>query len=274
MKIATLGPAGTFSEASLKSTIIDADFTIHYVNDLDDLFSALDEEIADFAWLPWWNSGVGFILDDNGKEFLSFFTEVSKHYTLLGEAFMPLNFALLGIQGAEITDIKTIHVNPYAEKICKHFFKEHPDMTIITEHSSANAAKKAAEKNDTTVGASASPATGKKYNLNVLQTSMTTPDEQATMQFILFGKHGSSHNPIHSHDKLITSLLVKTNDPSTLLQASNFEVLAARESTQLASTYLIDLTGEHSVDSLKAVFAESFICKLGSYQASDLHVKT
>ena len=36
------------------------------------------------------------------------------------------HFALLGQEGAHIDDIDTIHVNPYAQAICKTFFMNTP----------------------------------------------------------------------------------------------------------------------------------------------------
>ena len=69
MNIAVLGPEGTFSETSLKQALTEISFNHTFVKDLGDLIPMIQTGEVDFAWLPWWNSGIGFLSDKNGNEF-------------------------------------------------------------------------------------------------------------------------------------------------------------------------------------------------------------
>ena len=274
MKIAVLGPSGTFSESSLKATLHGVGVDLHLLTDLEDLFQAVDDNVVDLAWLPWWNSACGFLVDHDQRDFFSLLINPEKSYAFFGEAFEPLDFALLGIKGAEKSDLKTIHVNPYATTICKTFFQQNSQITVVTEHSSSSAAKKVAALNDKTISASASPSTGNEYGLVVLQNDMTTPEEKATMQFVLFGKSNNTQKPIAAHDRLITSCVIKSGSVSTLAEESGLNILAIRPSPHGESTYLVDVHGAYSLPDLQAAFSSALVYILGTYEASIAHVNT
>lgn len=272
MKIAALGPAGTFSEATLKATFADKDYSILFVSDLDDLFTVVDNKQCDFAWLPWWNSGCGFLTDDHHHEFLKIMTTTNGHYRLYAEAFTPLEFALGVVAGATLTDIKTLHVNPYVTSICKTFFKEHPTIRVIEEHSSSLAASTVAKANDKAIAAAASKHTCERDGLTVLMPNMATTNEKALMQFILFGLNNAVDNSINSQTAdVITSFTVTSDDITKALLHSGLDVLYYRQSSQQPANFLVDVQGVHTLDQITTAFGSALGCYLGSYTRSPLH---
>lgn len=271
MKIAVLGPQGTFSEATLKSKFTHFEYNIHFVSDLDDLFSVLDQGVAQCAWLPWWNSGCGFLTDDHGQEFLSLIIDGKGCYQLVAEAFTPLEFALASVEGATVEELKTIHVNPYVTSICKTFFKKYPDLNVTVEHSSSAAANKVKQLNDKSVAAAASINTCHKDGLTILQSNMATQDEKATMQFIMFTHRDAKLDQSITANSDMTSFVLQADAQRDLLKQSKLDVYCVRQSAQLRNHYLVDVRGIHQPAELTQLFNEALVVYLGHYQLSPLH---
>ena len=266
MNIAVLGPEGTFSETSLKQALTEISFNHTFVKDLGDLIPMIQTGEVDFAWLPWWNSGIGFLSDKNGNEFISQFYEGKLQIYL--DAFMPLHFALLGQEGANIDDIDTIHVNPYAQEICKTFFKEHPDVKVITDTSSAKAAKTVSDLKNKNIAASASVNTGKKYNLSTLKTSMVAPNEEALMQFVLFGKPESSFS-IKPTGQKITSIVFENKNVEEQRFLENINGVEVRYSSHNKELILIDIYDGSQLDDILNSINKNKIKILGQYYSQN-----
>ena len=112
-KIACLGPSGSFSENTLQATLGHQPFDIIFADDLRDLLTDLENRSSDFIWLPWWNSGCGFLQDRLQEEFLLTIARSNNDYKIVADSFTALKFSLLALPGATLRDIKTIYVRKH-----------------------------------------------------------------------------------------------------------------------------------------------------------------
>lgn len=221
IKIACLGPSGTFSEASLKKLPLLDPYSLIFSPCLSGLLKHLHDKTVHYAWLPWWNTGCGFTGDELGHEFFTEIATSTENHRILATAKMPLKFALLTVPGARFEDIKTLYVNPYTKLLCKHFFKENTHIKTIIKASSSAAVKEAAALDETSVGAIGSIAAAKKYHLDVLLDMLLAPNEKAEMEFALVGLNDAPKLCLKTNGQpLKTTICSETDEHATFVRSS------------------------------------------------------
>lgn len=92
---------------------------------------------------------------------------------------LPIHQNLLGMSGANITDIKKVISHPQALSQCSEYIKLHK-LTSEEANNTAIAAKKVAELGDITVGTIASIETAEIYGLKVLAENINKSAENIT----------------------------------------------------------------------------------------------
>lgn len=97
---------------------------------------------------------------------------------------------LLGVQDAEISDIKTVISHPQALSQCADYIKR-KDFSSVQASNTAMAAQKVSEQNDKSVAAIASRDTAKLYNLKVLDHHINTSNTNVT-RFAVFSRAENS----------------------------------------------------------------------------------
>lgn len=216
LKIAYLGPAGTFTEQAARQ--LGADSELFPVASVTDAMDAVISGKADRAVVPIENSIEG------GVSATSDALAVMSGVQIFGEYIVPVRFDLLVKPGKKLSDIKDVLTHPVAYAQSRTWLEQNlSSHTHIPAASTAAAAKALAD------GAAADAviaATGaaKLYGLEILASDIGE-NKEAQTRFIEIGK-SAKPQPKTGTDK--TSVIVELPDdrPGGLLEM--LEQFAAR----------------------------------------------
>ncbi len=216
LKIAYLGPAGTFTEQAARQ--LGADSELLPVASVTDAMDAVISGQADRAVVPIENSIEG------GVSATSDALAVMSGVQIFGEYIVPVRFDLLVKPGKKLSEIKDVLTHPVAYAQSRKWLEQNlSSHTHIPAASTAAAAKALAD------GASADAviaATGaaKLYGLEILASDIGE-NKEAQTRFIEIGK-SAKPQPKTGADK--TSVIVELPDdrPGGLLEM--LEQFAAR----------------------------------------------
>ena len=280
MKVAYLGPRGSFAEAALKAS--------GYLDTVDDstaipatsVLSALDLVRAgevDAALVPIENSVEGSVsvtLDElaNGKRLV-----------IAAEVVLPVEFALLGRPGATLDSIATVTTHPHAQAQVRRWMDANlPNASFIPAMSTAAAAASVISEPGLFDAAVAQLSAAAIYGLDVLATGIgDNPD--ASTRFVIVRLPGSIPAPTGA-DKTTLSLFMRENHPGALMEIlTEFTVrgidltrLESRPTKKSLGDYYFSVDLEGHVDDLRvseALMGLHRVCAdvrfLGSYPRHD-----
>ncbi len=143
---------------------------------------AIKEGKADYAVLPIENSSAGSITEN-------FDLLAEYEYTIIGEYFLKVEHALLGLKGAKIDDIKTIFSHPQAIAQCVAYIRDnHIEWNVEAMHNTAVAAMRVRDEGDKTQAAIASKLNADIYGLEVLEEQIQDNKNNVT-RFVIVGKN-------------------------------------------------------------------------------------
>lgn len=175
LKVAFSGVEGAFAHIAAGRIFPKGNLTSY--SDFKEAYNSVVEGDSDVAVLPIENSYAGEVgqtidLILSGNLFINGIYELEIHQNLLG------------IEGAKVTDIKTVTSHPQALSQCHEYIKIH---ALKTEQASntALAAKMVAEKGDMSLGAIASRETAELYGLKVLEANINKSGENTTRFAVL-----------------------------------------------------------------------------------------
>ena len=135
IKYAYLGPAGTFTEAALRTVADSSDQLTAYAN-VTATLDAIRNGECEKALVPIENSVEGVVartLDE---------LAIGNPLVITGEITLPVEFSLMTLPGVDPKDIKSIATHPHAESQCRTYIaKNYPNAAIIEMASTAAAAK-------------------------------------------------------------------------------------------------------------------------------------
>ncbi len=207
-KIAFQGFPGAYSDLSCR-TVFPGMETIP-CETFEEAFTALQSGAADLAMIPVDNTLAGRVADVHHlmpKSGLS----------IIGENFLPIQHALLGVKGAKLADIKEVHSHIHALPQCRKIIKE-MGLKAHVHADTAGAAQEVAQRNDPTLAAIASTLAGEIYGLELLKENVQDADHNTTRFLIL-----SRESDVPRYDPnttYITSFLFKVrNIPAALYKA-------------------------------------------------------
>ena len=173
-------------------------------------FKAAETGRAKYAMIPIDNSIAGRVADIHHllpKSPLS----------IVAEYFIPVHHCLLGVEGAKVSDIKTVYSHIHALPQCRKIIAELGLKPVVFEDT-AGSALKVAEMNDKAHGAIASALAAELYGLKILQKNIED-EEGNTTRFIALAKGAKPPAPVKGK-KFITSILFKVhNIPAALYKA-------------------------------------------------------
>ncbi|MFM8751813.1 MAG: prephenate dehydratase [Actinomycetota bacterium] len=207
-RYAYLGPAGTFTEAALRTFTQSSDELIPCSN-VTAALDAVRNGSADRALVPIENSVEGVVartLDE---------LAIGEPLIIYGEVTLPVTFSLLVSLGNEKAEIRKIATHPHAEAQCRSFIaKNYPDAEIIITSSTAAAAQ-ALAKNEFDA-AIAAPIAADTYNLATAASNIGDNDGAVT-RFVLVGKPGSVP-PATGHDRTSLAAFIGADHAGALLE--------------------------------------------------------
>ncbi len=143
----------------------------------EDTIEAVRKGDAELAMLPVENSTYGRVADIH-----RLLPDSGLH--IIEEAFVRVHINLLGVKGAQLSDIKSAQSHTVLLGQCRSFLREH-DIDAVTGADTAGSALHVAELNDPTQGALASELAGEIYGLNVLAHHIEDHDKNTTRFLVM-----------------------------------------------------------------------------------------
>ena len=143
----------------------------------EDVFAAVNGGEAELAMIPIDNSIAGRVAD------IHHFLPTSGLH-IIAEHFLRIQFSLLGVRGATIDQIKTVHSHVHALGQCRKIIKEH-GLTTVISGDTAGAAREIADAGDPTQAAISPPLAAEIYGLDVLATDIEDEDHNTTRFVVL-----------------------------------------------------------------------------------------
>ncbi|HQT82136.1 MAG: chorismate mutase [Ferrovum sp. 37-45-19] len=271
VRVAYLGPQGTYSEAALLKHFGHAALREENLS-LDDVFQSVVTQRTDFAIVPIENSIEGAV----GRT-LDLLVEMPVH--VCGEVALRIHHQLMAPRGVPLTDIQEVYSHPQSQAQCRAWLAAHlPKVSLIPVASNAEAAKMVREK--THAAAIAGDIAATLYDLDILAHNIEDSGNNTT-RFFVMGNHQSTPS---GHDKT-SLLLVAKNRPGAihelLTPLAQHGVSMTRLESRPAQTklweyvFFIDLMG-HCEDplvklALEEIKEKALVCRvLGSYPVAPI----
>ncbi len=265
MKIATLGPKGTFSHEAVLKRNKKAD--ILFKNTVWDIFESVDSNEVDEGIVPLENSvsgTVGLTLD----------ALMEFDLNIIAEIILPIKHNLVGHDG--IKDIKTLYVHPSTYEQCEKFIRKNlADVKIIQTSSNAASAEIIVQKKDKTKAAIVPKEAIEIYKLKAIRKDIQDNKFNVTRFVVVSRKAIKKTN----RDRTSIAIYPQVDKPGLLYSLLgefakrniNLTKIESRPSKGKLGDYIffIDMQGSNEDEKIKQAFKvieESFFLKvLGSY---------
>lgn len=175
-----------------------------------DAFAAMADGRADLAMIPIDNTLAGRVAD------VHHLMPKSGLY-IIGEHFLRVEHALLGVKGAKIEDLKHVHSHMHALPQCRKVIKE-LGLKPHVHADTAGAAKEIAANGDKAHAAIASKLAAEIYGLDVLRADVQDADHNTTRFLIL--SRDAQIAAMQNNETYITSFIFRVrNIPAALYKA-------------------------------------------------------
>lgn len=268
--IAFQGAHGANSEVALKKYSPQAESLP--CTSFEQVFTALEENTADLAFIPVENSIAGRVADIH-----HLLPQANVH--IIAEHFEPIHHQLMALPGTTLNDLTEVHSHVHALGQCRTFIQTNK-LKPVVHADTAGAASDVATWQDKTKGAIATKLAAELYGLTILAENIED-HEHNTTRFLLLSKEPSKPSP---DEPVITSLFFTLRSvPAALYKAiggfatnginmTKLESYLTGESFQAAQFYA-DVEGhpdsvamQHALEELEHFTSEVRI--VGTYPAS------
>lgn len=207
-KIAFQGQPGAYHEMVCRAVYPQS--TPLPCHSFEAVFRAVHDKEADLAIIAIDNSLAGRVADVH-----HLLPEGGLH--IIGEYFLPIRHALLGVKGARLEDLKHVHSHVHALPQCRKIIHK-LNLTRHIEADTAGAAAMIAEKGDKTRCAIAAPLAAEIYGLDILKEDVQDADYNVTRFLILSPEPFIP--PYDPDQTVLTSFVFKVrNIPAALYKA-------------------------------------------------------
>ena len=158
---------------------------------------------------------------------------------IVGEHFLRVHHQLLGLKGAKLEGLKTVHSHIHALGQCRRVIRE-LGLKAVVAADTAGAARQIAEAGDPTHAAFASSLAAEIYGLDVLRANVEDAEHNTT-RFLIMAKEPNDAEP--EDEPVITSFIFRVrNVPAALYKAlggfaTNGVNMTKLESYQLEGTF-------------------------------------
>ncbi|MEA2037872.1 MAG: prephenate dehydratase [Nanoarchaeota archaeon] len=265
MKIATLGPKGTFShEAVLKR---DKEAEITFKDTVWDVFEEVENGDVEEGIVPIENSvsgTIGLTLD----------ALMEFDLNIIAEIVLPIKHNLVGYDGT--SEIETLYVHPATYEQCEKFIRKNlPNVEIIQTNSNAASAEAIARKKDKTKAAIVPEESIEIYKLKAIKRGVQDSKFNVT-RFVVISKKETKKT---SKDRTAISIYPQVDKPGLLYsllgvfaeRKINLTKIESRPSKGRLGDYMffIDVQGHKDDENIKNAFnqieKDFFLKILGSY---------
>ena len=176
-----------------------------------DAITAVTDGRANTAVLPIENTTSGAIAE-------VYDLLLDEKVSIVGEVKIHVKHCLVGVPGASIADLKTIHGHPQAVAQCSNFLAGFPDVDVVYATDTALSARRSAEINNPTVGAVANEEAARMYGLDVLESGINNRKSNYT-RFVAIAAEPATVDPqVPAKTSLVLSV---SNEPGSLAEVLN-----------------------------------------------------
>ena len=175
VRVVFQGAEGAYSQAAMVRYFGEHIDSIH-VDTFRDAMGAIEEGSADFAVLPIENSTAGIV-----SEIYDLLVEFENY--IVGEQILKIEHCLLGVPGAQLSDIRTVYSHPQSLMQSSRFLASHSWQQISMKNN-AFAARKVARDGRKDQAAVASEYAGEVYGLDVIVRPVNNVSNNST-RFII-----------------------------------------------------------------------------------------
>lgn len=241
----------------------------------EDAFAAIESGDVELGMIPIENSVAGRVADIHHLL-------PQSDLNIIGEYFLPIHHQMLGLKGAKLADIKSIHSHIHALGQCRNIIND-MDLQAVTEVDTAGAARWLSQEGDKTQASISSTLAGQIYGLDVLKENIEDAEHNTT-RFVVLAKNGARAK--QGDGKIVTSFVFRVNNvPAALYKvmggfATNGINMTKLESYQIdgrftATQFYADVEGHPDDEGLKFAMEElefftDFSRILGVYKAGEL----
>ena len=280
MKIAYLGPPGTFTEEALLSDPCSQgdDVELVAMRSIDEVLLSVDDGQVDRGFVAMENSIEGTV--NVTVDTLVFGSDL----LIQREVVTPIRMHLMGKDGADIAGVERVLSFPHAIAQCRDWLATNaPHAVVVAANSTADAVRLVAEADDPNAAAIGPARAGELHGLRVLASDIEDHSDNAT-RFVLVARDGIP--PPSGHDKTSIVCFQRADHPGSLhsilgqfsARDLNLTKLESRPTKKGLGDYcfVIDLEGhvddEVIADCLRDLHAQLPALKfLGSYPAAGAH---
>ncbi|RDU35721.1 prephenate dehydratase [Neobacillus piezotolerans] len=209
MKVAYLGPNGSFSEEAALKTFVDSTIDWQLCGSILEVLEAVGDRKVDKGIVPIENSIEGTInITADGLLANNLFIE--------SEVIFPVSLRLLVNEGVQLEDVQEVWSITPALAQCKEFIRENQVKTKEFD-STSSAAKALKEQGRIDAGAIASSAAARLFGLQIASTKVQDNGENHT-RFLVVGKRSADVLPFHKRNKIML-LIAPALDQSGVLSS-------------------------------------------------------
>lgn len=213
MKIAYLGPRGTFSEEAVRIYVTNNKIEALWepLNSIDKVINALEKKEADMAVIPIENSVEGIV-----NSALDHLIGNGNGLKIIGEIVLDIHQNLIGLEGARIEKIIEFYSHPQAIAQCDRYINAmFKNSKINLTSSTAEGAQIVASLKKENCAAIGNKLLADIYGLKVLASNIHDKKNNKTRFIVL----GHSSPPLIKRAKIKSSLIFEIKDePGSLLK--------------------------------------------------------
>ncbi|MCD7708430.1 MAG: chorismate mutase [Clostridiales bacterium] len=173
------GLEGAFSQEAMMQYFGEEVDSFH-VDSFRDAMIAISDGSADYAVLPIENSTAGIV-----SEIYDLLLEYENY--IVGEQVIRVRQCLMGVPGAQISDIRTVYSHPQSLMQSAEFLED-TGWEQVKMQNNAFAAKFVADEEDKSKAAIAGEHAAKIYGLEILRAGVNSSESNSTRFVILSGK--------------------------------------------------------------------------------------
>lgn len=179
-RVAFQGERGAFSEEAAIELLGESCKPVSRAT-FESLFTAIDENDADYVLAPLENSLIGSV--DRCYDLL-----LESSLNIVAEIVWPISHFLIGFQGASLETIETVESHPVALAQCEGFFAANPILNRDVTDDTAGSVRRVVESGDTRRAAIAGRRAANIYGGIILQEHLEDHKENYT-RFVLLGRN-------------------------------------------------------------------------------------
>jgi prephenate dehydratase len=254
LQIAYSGVQGAYAGIVAGKIFPNAD--INSYSSFRQAYEAVEKKECDYAVLPIENSFAGEVAQVTDLLY-------SGNLTIAGIFELPIVHNLLGVEGCDISQIKTVYSHPQALDQCSEYIYLHGFEKRVATNT-AMAAKEVALLKDPTMAAIASRETAEIYGLKILERAINESENNTTRFVVLTAGRETKNDKqkeLFKRKEAFTLILIVKNEAGAVARAIttigdfgfNMRTLRSRPQKTLLWSYYFYIEGEGDLSTVKGV---------------------